>query len=105
MEIPTVTSAPAGSFLLDVREDDEWAAGHAPQAVHIPLGELVARIDEVPRDRQVVAVCHSGGRSARATAFLCSQGVDAVNFAGGMLAWAAAGAPMQSSTGAPPVVY
>jgi rhodanese-related sulfurtransferase len=104
MSIPTVTSLPAGAFLLDVREDDEWADGHAPTAIHIPLGQLAARVAEVPRDQQVVAMCKAGGRSARATAFLREQGVDAHNYDGGMHAWAAAGGPMESTTGATPTV-
>jgi rhodanese-related sulfurtransferase len=104
MSIPTVTSVPEGAFLLDVREDDEWADGHAPGATHIPLGQLQARVAAVPRDRQVVAMCKGGGRSARATVFLREQGIDAHNYDGGMHAWAAAGGPMESTTGAPPVV-
>src|SRR5262245_37126486 len=77
----------AGAFLLDVREPDEWQAGRAPDAVHIALGELVERVDEVPDDRRVVAICRSGARSAQATAWLNSNGHDTVNLAGGMRAW------------------
>ena len=54
------------AFLLDVREDDEWA-GHAPDAVHVRLGELGARVDELPRDREVYVICRTGNRSAYAT--------------------------------------
>ena len=46
--------------MLDVREPDEWAAGHVPDSLHIPMGELEARLDELPLDRQIVAVCRSG---------------------------------------------
>jgi rhodanese-related sulfurtransferase len=73
-----------------VREIDEWHAGHAPDALFIPLGELPARIGELTRNRRIVAICRSGGRSARATRFLREQGFDAVNLAGGMRAWAIA---------------
>lgn len=104
MSIPTVTTVPGHAFLLDVRESDEWAAGHAPGATHIPLSQLPSRVGELPADRQVVALCRSGGRSARATAFLRERGIDAHNYEGGMHAWAAVGHPMESSTGAAPAV-
>ncbi|OZM73149.1 sulfurtransferase [Amycolatopsis antarctica] len=92
-EIPTasVRDLPKdGLTLLDVRESDEWAAGHAPEAVHIPLGDLPARVDELaefPDDRPVYVVCRTGGRSARAAAWLNASGWDAVNVAGGMKSW------------------
>ncbi|TNC33010.1 rhodanese-like domain-containing protein [Mumia zhuanghuii] len=97
ISIPTVEVAgvpdpvPAELVVLDVREDDEWASGHIDGAVHIPLGDLAARADEVPADRQVLVYCHAGGRSARATGFLQQRGVDAVNLAGGVIAWHQAG--------------
>jgi rhodanese-related sulfurtransferase len=94
---------PGDVAVLDVREPYEWVAGHVPAAVHIPLRELPGRIDDVPSGH-VLVVCHVGSRSARATAFLLQQGVDAVNLGGGMAAWAAASRPMVSETGAPPVV-
>jgi rhodanese-related sulfurtransferase len=90
-----------GSFLLDVREDYEWDAGHVSSAVHIPLGLLADHIGELPSDRQVVVVCRSGVRSARAAAFLNASGYDAVNLAGGMQAWAAVDLPFVSADGAP----
>ena len=58
---------PADAFLLDVREDDEWDAGHVPGAVHIPLGELGARHTELGRDRPLFVICRSGNRSAYRT--------------------------------------
>ena len=63
---PGVMSAnlPTGAFLLDVRENDEWAAGHAPDAVHVRLSEVPARTDEIPRDREVYVICRTGSRSA-----------------------------------------
>jgi rhodanese-related sulfurtransferase len=85
---------PPGTVLLDVREQDEWDAGHAPGAVHIPLGELPDRVGELPGDAQLMVVCHSGGRSARATAWLSQGGYDAVNLDGGMVDWARAGLPV-----------
>jgi rhodanese-related sulfurtransferase len=90
----------AGAALLDVREPDEWLAGHAGEAQHLPMGEIVDRLDDVPRDREVVVVCKSGGRSARVTEYLLGRGVTAVNLAGGMLAWQAAGLDIVTDDGA-----
>ncbi|HXW46035.1 MAG TPA: rhodanese-like domain-containing protein, partial [Streptosporangiaceae bacterium] len=93
-------SVPDDAWLLDVREDDEWAAGHAPGARHIPLGELSARAAEVPQDEVVYVVCRSGSRSSRAAQALSGAGWQAVNVAGGMQDWAAAGRPMVTDSGA-----
>jgi rhodanese-related sulfurtransferase len=109
-EIPVVDAVAGaqrvddGAYLLDVRTPDEWVAGHAPGANHVPLDELEARVADVPRDRAVVAICRSGARSGKATEFLLAQGYDAVNLAGGMRAWAASGLPMISESGDPPRV-
>jgi rhodanese-related sulfurtransferase len=97
--VPAVVVAdiPEHTVLLDVRENNEWAAGHAPAAVHVPMGQVVQRLDELATafpDRSVHVVCRSGGRSARVTAYLKRAGWDAVNVEGGMRAWAAAGRPM-----------
>jgi rhodanese-related sulfurtransferase len=105
-EVPA-DQVPADALLLDVREDDEWAVGHAESAVHIPLGDVPVRyaeLDDVTAERPLYVVCHSGGRSARAVAWLAEQGVPAVNVGGGMLAWARAGRPMTSENGQPPTV-
>lgn len=90
----SVTELPAGAVLLDVRENNEWTAGHAPEAVHIPMGEVHRRLDDLPEDDEVYVICRSGGRSAQVTAFLNSRGRRAVNVAGGMQAWASAGRGM-----------
>ena len=95
--------APGGIVLLDVREDDEWQAGHAPGAVHVPLGQVPSRLAELP-EGELHVVCRSGGRSQQAAAWLSRNGVDAANVAGGMQAWAAAGLPMVSETGDEPFV-
>jgi rhodanese-related sulfurtransferase len=102
-EIP-VTELPADAVLLDVREDDEWRAGHAPQAMHIPMGEIAGRLDELPDASPLYVVCRSGGRSARVTQYLNASGWDAVNVGGGMRGWATAGRSMESETGEPPTV-
>ena len=98
------TDLPAGAFLLDVREDDEWAAGHAPGAVHIRLRELGPRAAELPRDRAVYIICRSGNRSGYAVQALAGGGLTAINVADGMTGWAVAGRPMVSEDGAEPYV-
>jgi DMSO/TMAO reductase YedYZ molybdopterin-dependent catalytic subunit/rhodanese-related sulfurtransferase/glyoxylase-like metal-dependent hydrolase (beta-lactamase superfamily II) len=98
------TMVDGGALLLDVREPDEWCTEHAPGAVLLPTGRVRARQDELPRDRRIVVVCRSGGRSAAVTASLRRSGFDAVNLAGGMCAWAAAGLPLVSHGGDPGLV-
>jgi rhodanese-related sulfurtransferase len=74
--------------MIDVREAEEVAEGMIPGAVHLPLGELPQRLDEIPQDEEVVIICRSGGRSARACQYLAMLGfTNPVNLAGGMLAW------------------
>lgn len=93
--VPAIDAAQAAQRLgageeciaLDVREADEWEEGHIPGAIWIPLRELPSRLHELPKDREIIAVCHSGGRSARAAKFLIAAGFRAVNLRGGMLAW------------------
>lgn len=89
----------AGAILLDVREPHEWQSGHAPKARHIPLGQLTARLRELPSGRPVVTVCRSGARSARAAALLARDGRQVSNLAGGMHAWSRAGLPVVAKGG------
>jgi rhodanese-related sulfurtransferase len=105
-ELPSVTAAelPDNAVIVDVREPDEWERGHAVGAVHIPIGDLVNRFSELPEAADVVIVCHGGGRSSRATAWLVDQGYDCRNLTGGMVAYAAAGRPLTSENGQPPNV-
>ena len=100
----SISELPAERVLLDVREDDEWEAGHAPGAVHVPMSELAARLDEVPDADPLYVICRSGGRSERATQYLNANGWAAVNVAGGMSTWASAGLPLVAETTAPPEV-
>jgi rhodanese-related sulfurtransferase len=105
--VPTVTvdEVAADAYLLDVREDDEWAAGHAPDATHLPMMQIPARIEEIPADRDVVVVCRVGGRSAQVVAYLQQHGLTrTINLDGGMSDWAAAGRPMVSEDGGAPRV-
>jgi rhodanese-related sulfurtransferase len=79
------------AVLLDVREDDEWADGHAVDAVSVPMSRI--SIDDVPAGRPVYCICRSGNRSARVAEALIAAGVEAYNVSGGMVAWAEAGLP------------
>ena len=93
------------TYLLDVREDDEWTAGHIAGAVHIPMSGLLPRVAEVPKDREVVVVCKVGARSAQVTAYLNQNGWPNVrNLDGGVVSWVRAGRDLVSETGAPPEV-
>jgi rhodanese-related sulfurtransferase len=105
-EVTVVDAAAAGDYsvLLDVRNADEWEAGHAPGARWVPLGELENARMRIPINRRVVCVCRSGARSARATETLKQWGFDAVNMAGGMKAWAAEGLPVVRDDGTPGAV-
>ena len=95
-ELDPSTPVPAGTVLLDVREQDEWDAGHAPGAVHIPLGDLPVRYGELDAEAPILVICHSGGRSARATQWLNDAvGFEATNLDGGIVAWAGAGLPVE----------
>jgi len=90
-----------GAILLDVREDAEWQAGHAPKARHIPLHRLPARLRDLPPNRTVITVCRSGARSGRAAALLAREGREVLNLTGGMHAWARAGLPIVAAGGRP----
>lgn len=86
-------------LVVDVREPNEWQSGHIAGALHIPLGEIMLRKDEIPPEREVVLVCHMGSRSEMATTFLRRQGyAHAINLRGGMDAWERAGLPTQIGT-------
>jgi rhodanese-related sulfurtransferase len=76
--------------VIDVREPDEWAEGHIPWAIHVPLGTVPDNLDQFDGAPTYV-VCKSGGRSGRACEFAAAQGLDTVNVVGGMLAWWDAG--------------
>lgn len=106
MDVPEIDIAEAarridqGVPVIDVREPDEYEAGHVTGAPLIPLGSVPDRIDEVPSDGEVLVICKSGGRSAQAVEVLRANGIDAVNIAGGTMGWIEAGNPV--TTGAEP---
>lgn len=83
-----------GRPLIDVRETDEFAAGHVPGAVNIPMSEITGRLDELPSGAFDV-ICQAGGRSARVVEYLEAQGHDATNIDGGTGAWIAMGKPVE----------
>ena len=94
-DIPSITVGDVDELtdpvLLDVRELDEYEAGHAPGVVFQPLATIPEAWTSLPSDRTILCICRSGGRSAHATAFLREQGLDAINLEGGMQGWAAFG--------------
>jgi rhodanese-related sulfurtransferase len=105
--IPAVRARELGDdvYLIDVREDDEWLAGHAPDAVHLPMMELPGRLGEIPVEGNVVIVCRSGHRSAEVVGYLLGRGFSHVrNLADGMIGWHAAGRPLVSEDGDVPTV-
>ena len=85
----------ADATIVDVREPDEFAAGHVPGGTNIPLNQLADRIGELPDDTPIHVICQSGGRSAKATELLTGRGIDAINVEGGTSAWIAAGLPTE----------
>jgi len=89
----------ADFHLLDVREDDEWDAGHIDGAQHIPLGELGERLGELPQGRPIAAVCRTGARSGSAVRGLRQLGYEAENLDGGVTAWMRAGMPLVDANG------
>lgn len=99
----SVTDVDQQGVIVDVREPHEWAAGHIPGAVHIPLGEVPLRLAEIP-EGTVQVICLAGGRSLRAAEWLNENGREAINVAGGMKAWAHAGLPMEAEGDADPEV-
>ena len=102
-----VTELSDDAVFLDIREQHEWDAGHAPNAVHIPLGELPMRLDEVKElagDGELIVTCKGGGRVRRTLPSLAEYGMDVANLEGGMKAWHEAGKAMQSSDGSEPIV-
>lgn len=88
-------------LLLDVREQWEWDAGHVAGSIHVPMSQLPARLAEIPDDRRILAICRSGNRSDRVTAWLSAQGRQAVNLDGGLKAWALEGLPLETTGGQP----
>jgi rhodanese-related sulfurtransferase len=84
-----------GAFVLDVRTQEEWNEFHAPNTTLIPLDQLSSRLNEVPRDRQIVVVCRSGNRSQQGRDILLNAGFEQVtSMTGGLNEWRASGYPV-----------
>jgi thioredoxin 1 len=83
-----------GAFVLDIREDHEFTAGHVPGAVHVPMNEVPTRIAELPTDQPVFVICAVGGRSRQVVDYLRAQGVAAFNVSDGTNGWAQRGWPL-----------
>jgi rhodanese-related sulfurtransferase len=97
-----------GQVILDVRDDEEWAAGHIEGAVHVPLGQLANRMlhepGELLSDQPLVVTCKGGGRTRRAVHWLNQNGFEAVALSGGMRRWFAFSLPVVSETGDEPTL-
>lgn len=91
----------SGASVVDVREEAEWLAGHAPDAVLIPMRQVEGRVDEFQKERPTLVVCRTGGRSNAIARLLSSHGINAVNLAGGMRAWEQAALPVVTDSGGP----
>lgn len=85
----------SGATVVDVREEHEYAQAHVPGAQWIPLGDLTARVGEVPADTTVYVICASGRRSRRGVEILNSSGRSAVSVTGGTTGWLRAGHPAE----------
>jgi rhodanese-related sulfurtransferase len=94
---PGGPSGPSGAVVLDVREPFEYASGHVPGAVHLPMHLVPLRLDEIPKDRPVYVICATGNRSWQVAHYLGQHGLQAINVDGGTNAWASAGLPIENT--------
>jgi len=107
IQLPSIMPAdvPPDAYVLDVREDDEWEAGHTPGAHHVPMMTIPARMDEVPDEGTVVVLCRHGHRSAQVVGYLAGRGRgNVVNLDGGIVEWVAAGRPIVADDGREPYI-
>jgi len=104
VEATDAIGASGATVLLDVRNQDEWDAGHAPNAKFCPLPQLETMRFQLPMNQQIICICRSGVRSEKAAAELVNMGFKAVNMTGGMQAWAADGGPVVKDDGSPGTV-
>ena len=94
IDIDTLAAAPSDVVVVDVREPMEFARGHVPGAVPIPMSQLSSRLGELDRSRPTFLICATGNRSGAMTDLLRSRGFDAWNVAGGTAAWVRSGRPL-----------
>lgn len=106
-QLPTVraTDVATDAYVLDVREHDEWEAGHPPGAHHVPMMTIPAHVDELPREETIVVLCRHGQRSAQVVNYLAGLGFAGVlNMDGGIVEWVAAGRPIVTDDGRDPYI-
>lgn len=98
LELAALTNGPAAVVVLDVREQEEYDDAHVPGVLHIPISVLMDRMAEVPLGQPVYVICAVGGRSGQVVDYLKRSGsdIDAINVAGGTVAWQRAGLPTES---------
>ncbi|WP_155821101.1 rhodanese-like domain-containing protein [Gordonia hirsuta] len=94
--LPDDFTAVTDQILLDIREDDEWESGHVRGALHMPLDDVPARVDEIDLDCDLLVICRTSGRSFRLLSYFAQRGIDGVCVSGGMVAWEAAGKPIET---------
>jgi rhodanese-related sulfurtransferase len=87
----------SGTFVLDVRTQEEWDEYHAPNTTLIPLDQLQNRLSEVPKDREILVVCRSGNRSQQGRDILLTAGYNATSMTGGLKEWYAKGYPIEGA--------
>ena len=98
-ELATRVNGAAPPVVLDVRNGSEYAGEHIPGSLHIPYGDLAGRLDELPRDRTIAAICRGGKRSGLAASILQREGfADVIHVGKGVGAWRAAGNPVETGT-------
>jgi rhodanese-related sulfurtransferase len=86
------------AVVIDVRQPEEYREGHIAGSKLIPLGELIKRVNELPKNKEIICVCASGSRSHSATKILLDAGFTAINMNGGMFNWQRAGLPVKKGT-------
>lgn len=91
------TAIEHGGFVLDVREPDEWAEGHVPNAHHIPMNEVSQQLEKLDDGARIFVICRSGKRSMTVADYLADQGFDVVSVAGGTLDWVNSGRELSFS--------
>ncbi len=99
MDAETARARRDDFFLLDVREPDEWQAGHMTGSYHIPMRELGARQAELPQDRPILCICRSGNRSGTVTRSLAEAGYQVENLDGGLQQWESLGYDLETPDG------
>jgi len=98
-QVQAMISQPSRPYLLDVRTPQEYQQGHINGAELIPLDELPNKVSRIPKNREVICICHSGSRSSAAANHLSSEGYNVSNLRGGMMNWMRAGLPVKTGMG------